>query len=104
MRFLQASWLLMRELPSRSFAESLRASTDLGRACHGVKYKGDWDLRPHPARSHPGGSRTASALAALLDRSDEPLDETPAAVTRYSSRDEQRWRKLAGYPQRDSVT
>ena len=70
-RFLHASLLYGAEV----FAESLQhdGSGDLPR----VKYQGRWDLRSHRARIIEVDEAQLTLWRELLNRSDEPLDETP---------------------------
>ena len=70
-RFLQASLLYGAAV----FAESLEhdGSGDLPR----IKYQRHWDLRPHSERIIQVDEERLTLWRDLLDRPDEPLDETP---------------------------
>ena len=70
-RFLQASLLYGAAV----FAESLEhdGSGDLPR----IKYQRHWDLRPHSERIIQVDEERLALWRDLLDRPDEPLDETP---------------------------
>jgi hypothetical protein len=70
-RFLQASLLYGAAV----FAESLEhdGSGDLPR----IKYQRHWDLRPHSERVIQVDEERLTLWRDLLDRPDEPLDETP---------------------------
>ena len=92
-RFLQASLLYGAAV----FAESLEhdGSGDLPR----IKYQRHWDLRPHSERIIQVDEERLTLWRDLLDRPDEPLDETPLihAVTAAELR---AMVKLAGYRSR----
>jgi hypothetical protein len=92
-RFMQASLLYGATV----FAESLEhdGSGDLPR----VKYKRHWDLRPHRARIISVDDGRLALWQELLDRSDEPLDETPL-VHSVTTAELSAMAKLARYDRR----
>ena len=74
-RFLQASLLYGAAV----FSDSLQhdGSGELPR----IKYQGHWDCRPHRARIIQVDEERLTLWRYLLDRADEPLDETPLVHT-----------------------
>jgi hypothetical protein len=70
-RFLQASLLYSAAV----FSESMHhdGSGELPR----IKYQGHWDCRPHRARIIHVDEERLTLWSNLLDRANEPLDETP---------------------------
>ncbi len=89
-RFLHASSLYGATV----FAESLGhdGSGELPR----VKYQSHWDLRPHRTRIIQVDRERLTLWQAILDRSDEPLDETPL-VHAVTSAELNAMAKLAAY-------
>ena len=80
----------------RSSRESLQhdGSGELPR----VKYQGHWDLRPHRARIIQVDEDRLTLWQELLDRGDEPLDETPL-VHAVTTAELSAMAKLARYEQ-----
>ena len=83
--FAHLSWLMdAAELPqSLALAESgeLPSGWDQESGPPGVKYKGDWDSRPHPARVIRVDYELLARLAASNWRAeDAPVEQTQAAV------------------------
>ena len=80
-----------------------------------VKYRGHWDLRPHRARVIQVDEARLALWQGLLDRRDQPLDETPlvyavtsaelgamAKLAAYSARIGDQARISSGYNEKNS--